>query len=145
MEGGPQFGSEGRQPGVLPRGGGTCSSTERINALTGPVHESLTPWKHQSTSPPFEKMVKKSSMTEAGEDLRPRPAPGTRAASAAASCCAKRGTRHTSSSRKPVQPHFRYEPPWSRPFPPAQGARNDVDTRLTNSTQGRDSRGASSL
>lgn len=87
-------GSEG-QPRVLPRGGGTCSSTDRINAFTGPVHESLTPWKHQSTSPPFEKMVKKSSMTEAGEDLGPKPAPGTRAASAAASCCAKRGTRHT--------------------------------------------------
>lgn len=115
-------GSEG-QPRVLPRGGGTCSSTDRINAFTGPVHESLTPWKHQSTSPPFEKMVKKSSMMEAGEDLGPKPAPGTRAASAAASCCAKRGTRHTSSPRKPAQPHFRYEPPGSRPLP-AQGARD---------------------
>lgn len=89
------------------------------------MHESLTPWKHQSTSPPFEKMVKKSSMTAAGEDLGPRPAPGTLAASAAASCCAKRGTRHTSSPRKPVQPHFRYEPLGSRPFP-AQGALDDV-------------------
>lgn len=63
-----------------PRGGGTCSSTERINALTGPVHESLTPWKHQSTSPPLEKMVKKSSMAAAGqmrcgEKKTPGPAP----------------------------------------------------------------------
>lgn len=107
MEGGLQTGSQG-QPGVLPRGGATCSSTERINAFTGPVQESLTPWKHQSTSPPFEKMVKKSSMMGEGEVLGPRPAPGTRAASAAASCCAKSGTRHTSSPRKPALPHFRY-------------------------------------
>lgn len=60
-----------------PRGGGTCSSTERINALTGPVHESLTPWKHQSTSPPLEKMVKKSSMAAAGQTgVRGKKTPG---------------------------------------------------------------------
>lgn len=92
--GGLGIGSEGRARSS-DRGGGTCSNTERINALTGPVHESLTPWKHQSTSPPLEKMVKKSSMAAAGKE--PGRAPGTQAAIAAASCCAKRGTRHTSS------------------------------------------------
>ena len=38
--------------------------------------------------------MKKSSMAAAGKE--PGPAPGTQAAIAAASCCAKRGTRHTS-------------------------------------------------
>ncbi|KAK0149845.1 Toll/interleukin-1 receptor domain-containing adapter protein [Merluccius polli] len=38
--------------------------TERINALTGPVKDSVTPapWKHHSTMPPLLKMVKKSSI-----------------------------------------------------------------------------------
>lgn len=76
------------------RGDSTCSSTERIKALTGPVHESLTPWKHQSTSPPLEKMVKKSSMAATGKNQGP--APGTQASIATVSCCAKRQTRHTS-------------------------------------------------
>lgn len=89
-------GSGSRAQSSDPAGSDTCSSTERINALTGPVHESLTPWKHQSTSPPLEKMVKKSSMAAAGKEPGPGPEPGTQAAIAAASCCAKPGTRHTS-------------------------------------------------
>lgn len=134
--GGLRIGSGGDEPGVLsPRGRylQQHGTNQRVNGPGAGVAHALETPEHEP------------ALRENGEEVEhggsgkgARPAPGTEAAIAATSCCAKRGTRHTSGPgnrliRTSVQSHG---------FPTRHRLRarsTDVESRLANGGSGRGS------